>query len=79
MKVLLFASLAEAAGGPAVELAVSLPAKVAELKSALAETAPATKELLSGCFAAINHEYADDETLVTEEDEVAFIPPVSGG
>lgn len=79
MKILLFAGLAEAAGKPFIEVSVRLPARVSDLKAALAESVPATKELLTSCFAAINHAYADDEAEVADGDEVAFIPPVSGG
>lgn len=28
---------------------------------------------------AVNAEYADENTILSEEDEVALIPPVSGG
>ena len=28
---------------------------------------------------AVNHEYVDDNYLLTDEDEVAFFPPVTGG
>jgi molybdopterin converting factor subunit 1 len=79
MKVLLFAGLAEAAGSPAIEVGVSLPIRVDELKQEVAAKHPAAKELLTSCFAAINQEYAADDAYVREGDEVAFIPPVSGG
>jgi molybdopterin synthase sulfur carrier subunit len=28
---------------------------------------------------AVNNEYADDGSILTEHDEIAIIPPVSGG
>ena len=30
-------------------------------------------------FIAVNQEYADDQQSITENDEIAIIPPVSGG
>ena len=35
--------------------------------------------LPSKILIAINHEYAAAETVVNENDEVAFFPPVTGG
>lgn len=32
-----------------------------------------------GFMIAVNHEYAMDDTPITSADEVAIIPPVSGG
>ena len=34
---------------------------------------------LKSFMVAINDEYAEDEQLISENDEVALIPPVSGG
>lgn len=79
MKILLFAGLADAVGRPSVEVDVTSPVKVKELKRLVAETHPAAKNGLETCFAAINQDYADDEAVVEANDEVAFIPPVSGG
>ncbi|WP_199619118.1 molybdopterin converting factor subunit 1 [Paenibacillus alkalitolerans] len=79
MKILLFAGLAEAVGEPSFEADVKLPASVSELKAALVAAFPSTADIVDSCFAAINQSYADDEAIVREGDEVAFIPPVSGG
>jgi len=40
---------------------------------------PALRPLLPSLKIAVNHEYVDAERILTEEDEVALIPPVSGG
>jgi molybdopterin converting factor small subunit len=34
---------------------------------------------LASYMVAVNNEYADDTSLVTQRDEIAIIPPVSGG
>ena len=48
------------------------------LKSKLETIKPALKELGSYMI-AVNNEYADDNSVINEKDEVALIPPVSGG
>lgn len=51
---------------------------VADLRHQLFASYPDLKKLNS-LFIAINLEYAADEHVLTEKDEVALIPPVSGG
>jgi molybdopterin synthase sulfur carrier subunit len=67
--VLLFAHLRDRLGGSVV---VELPdgGTVADLRRA----AP-----LDGCRVAVNHAFADDDRVISAGDEVAAIPPVSGG
>jgi len=79
VQVLLFAGLAETAGATKVEVDVSLPAKVSDVKRAFAEAYPQCAEQLATCFAAINQSYAHDASDVRPGDEIAFLPPVSGG
>jgi molybdopterin converting factor small subunit len=79
MNVLVFAGLADAVGGSSIRLDIALPAHVADVKRAIEYQFPSAKPILAGCFAAVNHIFAGDEILVHEGDEVAFLPPVSGG
>lgn len=51
---------------------------VRQLKADLFERYPDLQELNS-LLIAINNEYADEDQLINETDEVALIPPVSGG
>ncbi len=76
MRVLLFAALRDAAG-PSVEVNLPAGATVRELRAELARVLPAA--LLARSAIAVNHEYAEDERAVAPGDEVAVIPPVSGG
>ncbi len=62
------------------EKTISLPqeATVADLKAALKRDFPALEDLRSWMI-AVNNAYAEDEKSICERDEVAVIPPVSGG
>ncbi|RIX52508.1 molybdopterin converting factor [Paenibacillus nanensis] len=52
---------------------------VKELKSLLAEAFPEHAGLLAISFVARNHAYAPDGQLLRADDELALLPPVSGG
>lgn len=79
VRVKLFAFAKQAAGAEAVEVTVSDAATVADVRRALLaavpDLVPAAKHLLF----AVNTEYASDARVVSATDEVACIPPVSGG
>ena len=72
VSVRLFAGLRERAGSDRIEVDLPDAATVADLLAAM-ELAPRS------CVAAINREYADPETAIAPGDEVALVPPVSGG
>ena len=61
-------------------IAVELPENgtTQSLKQSLEERYPRLKHIVS-YMVAVNNEYATDESLLTEGDEIAIIPPVSGG
>lgn len=79
VKVLCFAQLRDRTG--ASELAVRLPAGAtgADLLARLNRRHPGLGPLLRVCRLAVNQEYAADDTPLHENDEIAVIPPVSGG
>ncbi len=52
--------------------------KVIDLRNDLAKKYPKL-ESLNSLFIAINQNYAGDEMEFNESDEIALIPPVSGG
>jgi molybdopterin synthase catalytic subunit len=72
VSVRLFAGLRERAGASHVDVELPEPATVGDLLSAM-ELAPRS------CVAAINREYAGPEAPIAPGDEVALVPPVSGG
>ncbi len=77
--VRLFGSLREATG--AKQLAVSLagPARVADLFARLVADHPAFGQLGPRLRVAVNQDVVGFEHALGEGDEVAFLPPVSGG
>ena len=72
IEVRLFAHLRERAGAPTVTVELPEGATVADVLRAL-DVGPRE------CVAAVNREYADADAPVVEGDEVALVPPVSGG
>ena len=51
---------------------------VADLRGWINSHYPAMQNL-NGFMIAINQEYADDDQMIGSKDEIAIIPPVSGG
>ncbi len=51
---------------------------VGDLKAALNNRFPQLTEL-SSLFIAVNNDYAEEDVQLTADDEIALIPPVSGG
>lgn len=79
-KISLFAGLAEAFGTRILLAEWPEPELTAgRLKSLLAERFPEQADRIAAAFVARNQEYAHDEETVRREDELALLPPVSGG
>ena len=79
IRIKLFGRIREEAG--AKELAMELPAgtSLAELRTQLAESHPAIDELGDRLAFSVNLEVARPEHVLADGDEVALLPPVSGG
>jgi molybdopterin synthase catalytic subunit len=77
--VRLFGSIREAAG--AKELAVKVPegSTVDDLRGLLARDHPRFEEMGDRLRVSVNYEISGGEATLSEGDEVAFLPPVSGG
>ena len=78
--VRLFAVLRERAGRDSIEVELEEGATVAEVLDQLSAR-PELEELLSRMPVrmAVNRDYADPGTQLTSGDELALVPPVSGG
>jgi len=75
----LFAVAKERAGRPMIELELSEPATVADLKRALAAAVPELAGLLPMIRIAVDSEYAEEDASIPVGAQLAAIPPVSGG
>ena len=77
VRVLLFGSVREALGVKDLDIELETGATVGALRALLA----GRHELFSRIrlLAAVNQETVDDAQVLAEGDEVAFLPPVSGG
>jgi molybdopterin converting factor subunit 1 len=77
--ILLFARLRDVVGTPRLERDVAAGANVEDVWAALARECPAAAPHRAALSAAVNAAYAKFSTPVADGDEVAFLPPVSGG
>lgn len=75
----LFARLREQAGTDAESVEVRLGSSAADVYDALRKSHPGLEANRESVRVAVNQEFADWEVIVAAGDEVAFIPPVSGG
>lgn len=81
MNILLFGITKDIVGSSSLSLPHSQASKIGtvrELKDYLGKTYPKLLRL-SSLAVAVNNNYADDGVKITNFDEIALIPPVSGG
>jgi len=77
VKVLAFGIAKDIFGGSSINIELD-ENTTAGLKRSLESKYPRLKQLAS-YMVAVNNEYAQDSGIVAERDEIAIIPPVSGG
>lgn len=77
--VKLFAAVRDIAGDEKIELDVSDNADVAEIRAAMIARWPKLEPYAPFLNFAVNQTYATAATRVAAADEIACIPPVSGG
>ncbi|MCC6927443.1 MAG: MoaD/ThiS family protein [Gemmatimonadaceae bacterium] len=78
VRVLLFASYAEAFGASAIDVEIAPTARVRDVLASVRARAT-TAKLPPQPLVAVNESYASLDDAVSERDEVAIIPPVAGG
>ena len=78
--ILLFATLKELAGTNRLTLQFDqTEMNVSSVRHELTEKYPQMQANVTAAIASVNREYASNDALVHDGDEVAFFPPVSGG
>lgn len=79
VEVLAFAWAKDAIGGERLKIEVPEGASVQSLLVSLAEDHPRLGERLGALTVAVNQEFVKPGTVLKPGDEVALIPPISGG
>ena len=79
VRVLFFGALKDIAGRAQDEVQLPEPARLSSIFDHYASQFPRMREMASSIVMARNHEFAPLSTPVSDGDEVAFLPPVSGG
>lgn len=78
-RVLFFGVLKDLAGRPSEEAEVPAGTTVGGILESCTARFPRLREMAGSIAAARNRQFADFSAAVEEGDEVAFLPPVSGG
>jgi len=79
IRVVAFATAAEALGASESALEVASGARVGDLRAALVARWPALSSRLATLALAVDGELAPDDRDLADGCEVALLPPVSGG
>jgi len=79
VKVLFFGPVKDIIGRASDELDVSLGASVQNVFDHYATPAPKLRQMEASILMARNQEFAPRDTVLADGDEIAFLPPVSGG
>ncbi|AZA98438.1 MoaD/ThiS family protein [Chryseobacterium joostei] len=78
IKILTFGIAKDILGASEKEIDVDEGLNVKQLKNILEEDFPQLQKLKS-YFIAVDEEYAEDDQIISITNEIAIIPPVSGG
>ncbi len=79
VRVKLFAVAKDLIGNESLEVELPEFSTVSQLRTALESQFPQLSTIISHLMIAVDAEYANDQTVLTENSEIACIPPVSGG
>lgn len=79
VKLLLFASLKDIAGRRDLEMELDDGSTLQHVTEKLASLYPEIGRMQNSVRIAINQEFADENISLNNGDEIAFLPPMSGG
>jgi len=79
LSIKLFASIRQAMNSNEIKINIDNEITVLQMKQIIFETFPNLKKSNIPFFVAVNHKYSKDSIVIDINDEIALIPPVSGG
>ncbi len=79
IKARFFALFREVVGKGVEEFEVEEGITVGAFKDTIVQLYPVTKSYMNNITIAVNAEYAGAGVVLKNDDEVAFLPPISGG
>lgn len=79
LRIRLFAGLKDRLGRSEVDLAVPAAARTRDLKVAMAAEYPELAGLIQAARVAVDQTFVGPEHLLATTQEIALLPPVSGG
>ena len=79
VKLLFFASLKDIAGRRELEMELDDASTLQQVTEKLASLYPEIGLMQNSVRIAINQEFADEDSSLNNGDEIAFLPPMSGG
>ena len=79
VRIKLFAAARELAQRDTLEVELEPDATIDDLQRAAILAVPALGKLMSHSLWAVNSNYVPSNTAISEDSDVAMIPPVSGG
>jgi len=79
IEVKLFAAARQAANQETLSIEIAEGATVQQLKAELGQQFPDLKSMLDHLLVAIDTEYAGEDQVLQAGQDIALIPPVSGG
>ena len=77
--VLFFASCRDIVGHRECEITVADGTTVTDLIDTIGDDHPKLRALIPSLMVSVNQDYVERTQALSDGDEVAFIPPVSGG
>ncbi|MED5580345.1 MAG: MoaD/ThiS family protein [Nitrospinota bacterium] len=79
VKVKCFAWAYEVTGSDEIEVEMKESAKVSDLREILSQKFPKFSGRMESIAVSINQEFVGEGAIISSSDEVALIPPISGG